>query len=275
MDASERDAVRRELAGALLVRPPPANYAFASPPRERPRPSQTQPSANKCAHCDGRHAGMCDSVSDRDLDRLSAAAIVMTVARGRRFIEEGDAAAHFYTITDGTARLFKTLPDARQQITSFAGRGDFLGLAFGPVYSCSAEAVDEVRLCRFSRARLHELTADFPTLERRLLSIVSNELVLAQEQMLLLGRKLARERLASFLILRARKTGGGRAPANGPIPVSLPMRRADIADYLGVTIETISRSFTAFKHEGLIAIGSAHQVVILDLARLDACASAG
>ena len=121
MDASERDAVRRELAGALLVRPPPANYAFASPPRERPRPSQTQPSANKCAHCDGRHAGMCDSVSDRDLDRLSAAAIVMTVARGRRFIEEGDAAAHFYTITDGTARLFKTLPDARQQITSFAG----------------------------------------------------------------------------------------------------------------------------------------------------------
>ncbi len=217
-------------------------------------------------------------MSGADLDRLAATAIVITLRAGQSIIEEGGIARHFFTLTSGTARLFKSLPDARQQIVSFAGRGDLLGLAYGARYTTGAEAVDEVRLCRFSRQGLHDLADAFPDLKRRLLSITSNELVLAQEQMLLLGRKKACERLASFLVMRAGRTGDADAgtmarPAGGWV-VSLPMRRVDIADYLGMTIETVSRNLTLLKARGLIGVNTLHQVAILDLPALE-CLAAG
>ena len=182
---------------------------------------------------------------------------------GRCFIEEGEAAEHFFNVTAGTAKLFKLLPDGRRQITGFAGTGHFLGLAVSATYSFSAEALEPMRVCRFSRSKLKALLDDFPAMEKRLLEVASNELVAAQEQMLLLGRKTARERLATFLIGRAAVPSHCIGQPSGLAEtVYLPMTRNDIADYIGLTIETVSRTLTKLKSDGLIEIPSANVVVI-------------
>jgi CRP/FNR family transcriptional regulator len=232
--------------------------------------------APKCCDCGARHSGICDAMPEADLNLLAAAAVIVRKQPGQRFIDEGDDAVHFFTMSEGTARILKTLADGRQQLVSFASRGDFLGLAVSSHYAYSVEAVDPVAYCRFSRPALRALLIDFPDMEARLLDITCHELVLAQEQMLLLGRKSARERVASFLILRISRSSTETADLTHGIPVSLPMTRSDIADYLGLRIETVSRTLSRMKVDGLIhADASAHGVVITNLAALDACAAGG
>ena len=131
-----------------------------------------------------------------------------------------------------------------------------------------------MHICRFSRPKLRALLDDFPAMEKRLLEVASNELVAAQEQMLLLGRKTARERLASFLVNRAASlpNGTGGALRNG-VRMTLPMTRSDIADYLGLTIETVSRTLTRFKSERLIDIPNASEIVLRDRGALQGLAT--
>jgi CRP/FNR family transcriptional regulator len=218
-----------------------------------------------CATCAARPYSVCSAIDDKDLARLAALTQTITVPAGRSFIEEGEPAEHFFNITAGTAKLFKLLPDGRRQITGFAGVGHFLGLAVSTTYAFGAEAIEPMRICRFSRPRLRALLEDFPALERRLLEVAANELVVAQEQMLLLGRKTARERLASFLIARADSQSllpASCARAGRASVVWLPMTRSDIADYLGLTIETVSRTFTRLRSERLVETPSPSEVVI-------------
>ncbi len=222
-----------------------------------------------CESCGARAYSVCAAIDHADLAHLAQAAQAMHVAPGSTFIHEDDPADSFFNITGGTARLFKLLPDGRRQIIGFAQTGHFLGLAVRDAYTFSAEAIDLVDLCRFSRASLHALLDDYPQMERRLLQTASNELVTAQEQMLLLGRKTARERLASFLI--ARVTAGRPCQAHAT-RLALPMSRGDIADYLGLTIETVSRTFTRLKVDRLIDLPGPHEVQIRNLAGLEGIA---
>ena len=175
--------------------------------------------AEPCAHCDVRQRSVCSAVSDADLERLAEVAVVREFARGKVFIDESEPAEHFFNITAGTAKLFKLLPDGRQHVTGFAGVGHFLGLAVSDTYAFSAEAIEPVQVCRFSRIKLRALLDDVPALEHRLLQTACNELVIAQEQMLTLGRKTAQERVASFLVAWSRTTacGGGPGPGAGGI----------------------------------------------------------
>ena len=233
--------------------------AFARPPLPG-SPRSLEP----CLSCDARAESVCNAIGDEDIARLAELAVVTEVAPGRTFIEEGDPADSFFNLTAGSAKLFKLMADGRRQITGFVARGHFLGLAVSATYAFSAEAIEPVRLCRFSRSRLFRLLGDFPALERRLLDRAATELVAAQEQMLLLGRKTARERVASFLLAQSAAVPCGRTRLN----LHLPMGRGDIADYLGLTIETISRTLSRLRSEGLIEIPSATTVVIRDPARL-------
>jgi CRP/FNR family transcriptional regulator len=232
------------------------------------RPIVVDPSsrADPCAHCDARPFSVCNAIADTDLHRLAAAAIVTEVAAGSTFIREAEQAHSFFNITRGTAKLFKLLPDGRRQITGFASVGHFLGLAVSDTYAFSAEAIEPVRLCRFPRARLRALLDEFPAMEKRLLEVAGNELVAAQEQMLLLGRKTARERLASFLVTQSRQGVACRHPQ---MRFPLPMTRGDIADYLGLTIETISRTLTKFRSEGLIEIPGQSELIVLNRRALE------
>lgn len=218
-------------------------------------------SAASCVECVVRDRSVCNAFAAPDLQRLADVAVHRQVEKGRVFIEEGMPAADFFNITSGTAKLYKTLPDGRQQITGFAGTGHFLGLAVSETYAFSAQAIEKVELCRFSRPKIRILLHDFPALEQRLLETACDELVTAQEQMLLLGRKTALERVASFLMARLNEsiTCGGHGNT-----VELPMTRAEIADYLGLTIETISRTFSKLKIDNRITTPHRDTVVILD-----------
>lgn len=223
--------------------------------------------AEPCATCGARPFSACNAVPNADLALLASAAIRSKSEPGRAFVIEGDPADSFFNITGGTARLYKSLPDGRRQIVGFAGRGHFLGLSVANRFSFTAEAIDTVTYCRFTRARLCELLDDVPALERRLLQMAATELAAAQMQMLLLGRKTARERVASFLLAR----GTVQTPCERSMDrILLPMTRVDIADYLGLTIETVSRTMTKLKEDGIIAIPHAAEIIIKNRPMLQA-----
>ena len=234
-------------------------YAYA--PSARPVVLDPHGAANTCANCDARPHSVCNAVPDADIARLTAIAVVTHAEPGTTFIQEGDPASHFFNISAGTVRMYKLLPDGRRQITGFASAGHFLGLAVSESYAFNAEAIDTVRYCRFPRAKLRQLIDDYPAMEKRLMRVASGELVAAQDQMLLLGRKNARERLASFLLARGPAAESGHAP---PRRFGLPMSRGDIADYLGLTIETISRTMTKLKGDGMIDYAGAADMMIMD-----------
>ena len=223
------------------------------------------PTPAQCEQCNARHIGMCDVLSDPDLTVLAHVAQRLVIPAGKIFIEEGDAAKYFYDINQGDARVFKSLPDGRRQITGFMGVGHFLGLAVGGKYAFTAEAINDVHVCRFDRIAIKTVFDEFPALERRLVDVATHELVVAQEQMLLLGRKSALERIVNFLIAWA---GRHEHSTSEPVTVELPMSRVDLADYLGLTIETVSRSLSQLKRDGLISFVDAHEVTLLKLRRL-------
>lgn len=227
---------------------------------QRSPPSQM----TTCLSCQVRAASVCGAVGTRDLARVAGLATVIEVESGSAFIEEGEPASHFFNVTAGVMKLYKLLPDGRRQITDFAHPGDFLGLAEGSCYGFSAEALEPSRVCKFSRRKLSEMFNDFPAMERRLLATTSNELRAAREQMLLLGRKTARERVASFL-----RTETMRQPIyQREASMSLAMTRGDIGDYLGLTIETVSRTMTALRRSGVIEIPCASDIRVCDIGAL-------
>ena len=228
--------------------------------------SGKEPLPEPCAACALRVLSVCDAIDDCDLDRLAAITSVQDIARHQIFVTEGDPADHLFNVTDGTVKVYKLLPDGRQQITGFLFAGDFLGLSFLERYGCSAEAVTRVRCCRFPRKQFAAMLTDFPGIERRLLGIASNELAAAQDHMVLLGRKTARERVSTFLLMLSRRAARSGGTAD---PVILPMTRTDIADYLGLTVETVSRTFTQLKKDGFIELREAGVVHLSNLPALE------
>ncbi len=166
-----------------------------------------------------------------------------------------------FEVTSGTIRVFKLLPDGRRQIIGFLETGDFLGLAFNENYLYTAEAVTPASVRRISRRRMEALIDENQEVRRRLMTITANELLTAQDQMVLLGRKTAKEKLCTFLVGLSRKAARRGLNATR---VSMPMGRADIADYLGLTIETVSRTITCLKTAGLIRLLENHKVELAD-----------
>lgn len=224
----------------------------------------------QCGNCTARSLSICSAMRNEDLGRLAVARNSQCVEAGQTFITEGDPATHFFNITEGAVKVYKLMPDGRRQITGFLFAGDLLGLAADDTYTYSAEALTPVTICRFPRRELERLLDEFPKMERRLLSIASNELAAAQEQMMLLGRKTAQERIASFLLMLARRAERLGRPGGA---LRLAMTRTDIADYLGLTTETASRVFTSFKKRGWIRLESSSEVVLSDRDTLEELAS--
>lgn len=225
--------------------------------------------SNACGGCGARPLSVCGSIDDTDLGRLDALAEHMTLQAGEPLIREGDEAKHVFNITSGSVRVYKLLPDGRRQITGFLFAGDFLGLATGQTYVFSAEAIEPATACRFRKSDYRGLIRETPALEAALLDRATHELAAAQNQMLLLGRKTALERIATFL-LDLPGHDPARATAEGL--VHLPMTRSEIADYLGLTIETVSRVLTKLKTTGVIRLLSLTELKIEHPERLRALA---
>lgn len=222
-----------------------------------------------CAQCGARELSVCNSLSGSDLQRLEALAEHATFAAGEALIREADEARNVFNITSGSVRVFKLLADGRRQITGFLFAGDFIGLATGDTYVFSAEAIEPVTACRFRKSEYRQLIRDCPSLETVLLERATHELAAAQNQMLLLGRKTAIERIASFLLDLPSHDLARPMPAGH---VRLPMSRSEIADYLGLTIETVSRVLSRLKTQGLLKLASLNEIVVMQPRKLRALA---
>ncbi|MEX0758981.1 MAG: cyclic nucleotide-binding domain-containing protein [Tistlia sp.] len=232
--------------------------AGLSPAQERERGEAGSP----CGACSVRHLTFCAPLGEEEFDHVTRIVQNVELHPGDPLFDEGEEATHLYSVTAGAVKVYKLLPDGRRQIIGFLFAGDFLGLAADESYAYSAEAVTHASLCRFPRRKLEALLERFPRMERRLLGMASHELAVAQEQMLLLGRKTAREKIASFLLTLGQRSAYRGQAAN---PVSVPMSRNDIGDYLGLTTETVSRTFTQLRQSGLIALLPAGRVELLEI----------
>lgn len=190
------------------------------------------------------------------LDRLGARIVV---TRNKALIEEGDSADHVFKVVAGALRMVRLLPDGRRHLSSFLMPDDFFGLSEAGAYSHSVEAVSDSTLMRYPRHRFEALLNSDASISHRFLDVVCGQLAATQGRLLLLGRMTAAERLAHFLLGMAdRELGKDRRSA-----VELPMNRADIADYLGLTVETVSRALTQLRSRRIIDLPTANHIVFL------------
>lgn len=204
-----------------------------------------------------------------DVAEINGLGITASANAGATILVEGDPIDHYFRILSGTVRLYNAVADGRRQIIDFLGSDDCFGLTGLDIHAYSVEAITDVVFIRYPRYRLEAVIDARPDLARDLFRLACTELGQAQRRMLLLGRKSAEERVASFLLDLARRQGDQLGAGR---PVNLAMSRQDIADHLGLTIETISRIFTRFKRAGLIGLPDRHDVVLKQADQLAAMA---
>jgi len=210
------------------------------------------------------------TTSDKDANAaLRALERVGTVShfdRNQTIFNEGDESHYVYRVVHGTTRSVCVLTDGRRQILDFGHSGDFLGLGSQSQHLLSGEAVTDVTLICYPRGQIERLENVNPAFRKRIVEILANGLAESQSHLVMLGQQTAVERVAWFLV------GNGQRQAFGDGMVDLPMNRQDIADYLGLTLETVSRVLSLLKRRRLISLANAHEVKIKDGAVLEAMA---
>ena len=176
---------------------------------------------------------------------------------GEAIFREGDRAAHVFEIKEGVVRIVKILSDGRRVITAFMQEGDLVSISLQEHYLYTAEAVTPVKIRRYARNRFQDEMVRFPELRPQLFSHLCEEMAAAQEQMVLLARKSAEEKVCSFILKAAR-----RARRESRREVALPMSRLDMADHLGLTIETVSRTMTSLANQGVVRPTGRHSITV-------------
>jgi CRP/FNR family transcriptional regulator len=203
------------------------------------------------------------------LNCIFAAQVAERLEPGEALFWQGDAANYVFEIVSGALRTVRVLSDGRRVITGFLFAGDVVGVSLKDRYLTTVEAIAPTRVRRLARRRFDEEVERSATLRPQLLSRLCDEMTAAQDQVMLLARKTAEERVASFLLALARR--GGDGCSCGAV-VALPMTRLDMADYLGLTIETVSRIMTRRTGRGIIAATGRHEISVRRPAALAALA---
>lgn len=197
---------------------------------------------------------------------LRTAGSVIRFAEGSEIFAEGDDSDVFYKVLSGVVRACKFLPDGRRQIEAFHVAGDIFGMDLDAARGLSAEAVSDCTLLCYRRRQVDMLAEKDETVTRQLLRFAMENLAHAREHCLLLGRRGAAEKVAAFLLEWADRS-------SDPAVVRLAMTRQDIADYLGLTIETVSRTFSQFERDGLIALSGTREVHLSRMEALEGIAA--
>lgn len=223
-----------------------------------------------CAACEARHRGICGALEPDQLVQLAKASSKHKAGEGAELVGDAEQVGHYSNVLSGVVKLSKTLTDGRQQIVGLQFAPDFLGRPFRSESAVTVEAATEVELCSFPRGALERMMAEQPGLEHRLLQQTLKELDQAREWMVTLGRRTAAEKVASFLLLIARNVDPTAGDMRRQTAFDLPLTRAEIADFLGLTIETVSRQLTRLRSAGTIRIENSRHIVVDDLARLAA-----
>jgi len=219
-----------------------------------------------CRACEARHRGVCGALSTDQLVTLNKQSIRKRVDPGVELIGESQEAGSYSNIISGVVKLTKMMADGRQQIVGLQFAPDFLGRPFRADSGITADAATEVNVCSFPKTMLDLMIKESPELKHKLLEQTLKELDEARDWMLTLGRKTASEKVASFLYLIA--THIDPELDAGSASFELPLTRSDIADFLGLTIETVSRQMTKLRKDDIILIHNNRHVDVPDLAKL-------
>ena len=209
-------------------------------------------------------------VIDPDLRALQQIGMRVRFSRNETIFSDGDEATNCYRVISGAVRLCKHMADGRRQIADFLLAGDLFGFMQFGHYKFTAEAVGDVVLMCYPQGQVARLSASMPNLRGRLLVLLSQRLMGMQDHLVMLGRQTAKERIASFLLHIA-----DRSDAEEGLAFDLPMSRQDIADYLGLTIETVCRMLSELKREKIIAIPNVGQIVVNDIEALQTLTEGG
>ncbi len=222
-----------------------------------------------CIACKARHDGICAVLAPEELALLSSHTRHTRHAAGDIIAVESDTLDGYANVVDGVVKLSRVLQDGRQQLVGLQFAPDLVGRLFGDENLLTAEAASPVELCRVPRPVLEALIARSETLERRLLEQALSDLDQAREWLVTLGRKTASERVASLLLMIAeRNLPPERPDKDVTVAFELPLGRGDMADFLGLTIETVSRQISHLRREGVIEVAHHRDITVRSLERL-------
>jgi CRP/FNR family transcriptional regulator len=232
---------------------------------------------DSCQSCVIRNRAICSSLTSSELETLNRIGRRVDVHRGQTLMWEGDESSVVANVIDGVLKLSTSTADGREQIVGVVYPSDFIGRPFGETTQHSVTALSDARVCLFPRAAFDGFAREHPELEHKLLKRTLSELDRARDWMLLLGRKSAGERVATFLLEMAQRLADATCSGSGETVqrFDLPLSRQQMADLLGLTIETVSRQLTRLRQAGIIDLPDRRAVLILDHAAMEAEAGNG
>lgn len=222
--------------------------------------------AVRCNECPIRHRAVCASCDDDELTQLENMKSYKQYAAGETIMWRGEPLEYVASLVEGVASLSKTLEDGRTQMVGLLLASDFIGRPGRKEVEFDVVATTDVILCRFEIKPFERMVQETPHVAQRLMELALDELDAARDWMLLLGRKTAREKIATFIDMLAQRKIAGNPDADGIL--EMPMTRDQIANYLGLTLETVSRQFNALKKEGVITLSGRKEIEVIDLLAL-------
>ncbi|MGY6632807.1 MAG: transcriptional regulator FnrL [Alkalilacustris sp.] len=236
-----------------------------------PKPSLIEDSLDSqdCADCPIRHRAVCARCEQEELDLLEEIKYYRSFQAGQTVIWSGDRMDFVGSVVTGIASLTQTMEDGRRQMVGLLLPSDFIGRPGRQTAAYDVTAISDVVMCCFRRKPFEEMMVRTPRIAQRLLEMTLDELDAAREWMLLLGRKTAREKIASLIAIIGRRDAELHLRSAGnDLTFDLPLTREAMADYLGLTLETVSRQISALKRDGVIVLEGKRHVTIPDFDRL-------
>ncbi len=219
----------------------------------------------ECADCPIRHRAVCARCETDELEHLESIKYYRKYEAGQTVVWAGDKMDFVASVVEGVASLTQTMEDGRRQMVGLLLPSDFMGRPNREAAPYDVVASTDILLCCFRRSPFLQLIEETPHISQRLLEMTLDELDAAREWMLLLGRKTAREKIASLLSIIARRDASLKnLPSTGEVAFDLPLTREAMADYLGLTLETVSRQMSALKKDGVIRLEGKRHISIPD-----------
>jgi len=230
-------------------------------------PKITLETSVKCGECPIRHRAVCASCTSDELGELEKIKSYRTFPAGTPIMWRGDELVYVASVVRGVATLTKALEDGRTQMVGLLLPSDFIGRPGRTTLDFDVTAVSDVTLCCFERRAFEELVVHTPHVSQRLMEIALDELDAARDWMLLLGRKTAREKIATFLDMLIRRQNM-QGLDGAVLDLALPLTREEIANYLGLTLETVSRQLSQLKAQNVIRFLDRKRFEVVDLQAL-------
>ncbi|WP_299354928.1 transcriptional regulator FnrL [uncultured Shimia sp.] len=226
-------------------------------------------SSHDCGDCPIRHRAVCARCEPDELETLEEVKYYRSFEAGQTVVWSGDPMDFVGSVVSGIASLTQTMEDGRTQMVGLLLPSDFVGRPGREGAAYDVVATTDLVMCCFRKKPFERIMLETPHIAQRLLEMTLDELDAAREWMLVLGRKTAREKIASLLSIIARRDASLKlAGVRGTMVFDLPLTREAMADYLGLTLETVSRQMSALKRDGVILLEGKRHVTIPDLGRL-------